>query len=383
MLRHLSRRNRVTLLAALRHPDEAEHVATLNELCESVVTTLLPDDIQAVMRRLTTGWLRGMPFIQGMHFQRTLAQHLHTLTAQNAYDVIQLEFSFMTPYLPFVSPRSLAKKVLSMHNVESLRFQRELQFASGLRRLALLNDRLLFRNWEGRCLSAFDGIVAVSASERAWIQQRAPAAVVELVPNGVDVEHFLPAGLSGASRSIVFTGLMNYPPNIDAVVWFCDEVLPLVHRQHPEVCFKIVGNKPDRTVLALARRKGVEVTGQVPDVRPYLSNCQALVVPLRSGAGTRLKILEAMAMRRPVVSTDVGAEGLEVTPGVNILTGNTAEELAGHIGALLADPQRAARLGDAGRRLAETKYDWKISLSKLDELYQVLLSRSPMAARLG
>ena len=112
---------------------------------------------------------------------------------------------------------------------------------------------------------------------------------------------------------------MNYPPNVDAVVWFCDEISPNLRRKVPDLRFNIVGSRPHPKVLALGQREGVHVTGEVADVRPYLAECSAVVVPLRSGGGTRLKILQAMAMERPVISTSLGAEGLEVTPGVNIL----------------------------------------------------------------
>jgi len=381
-LSYLSRRNRVTLLAPLRYPEEAKHVSTLKQLCEKVITAPLSDEIQPVLRRLAMGLLHGRPLIQSMHYDPNLARQIHRLTSQEVYDIIHVEFSFMCPYLAFVSPRSQAKRVLSMHNVESLRFARELEFARGARRLALLADHILFKSWEGKSIGQFDGILAVSKSEQAWIVQHAPTAAVELAPNGVDSSYFSVVNGSRASRSIVFTALMNYPPNIDAALWFCDEILPIIHSKRPEVSFKIVGDKPGPPVLALGRKKGIHVTGRVPDIRPYLADSVALVVPLRSGGGTRLKILEAMAMGRPVVSTCLGAEGLEITDGHNILLGDTPEEFAKHILALLADPELGRRLGIAGRSLAEKKYDWRICLSQLEDFYQTLLGNSRPAPRL-
>src|SRR5262249_23001611 len=184
-LSYLSRKNRITLLAPLRYPEEAEHVSTLNRFCTKVITTALSDETQPVLRRLAIGLLRGRPLIQSMHYDPNLGREIHRLTSQEVYDIIHVEFSFMAPYLAFVSPRSQAKKVLSMHNIESLRFRRELKFARGARRLALLSDHTLFKCWEEKILCQFDGILAVSASEQVWIRQHASAAVVELVPNGV------------------------------------------------------------------------------------------------------------------------------------------------------------------------------------------------------
>lgn len=383
-LRYLSRRHSVTLLAPLRHSDEAKHVPAVSALCERVITTRLPDRAPAAVARLTRNLVRGMPFIQGLHYDPTLARHVRTLTSESAYDVIHVEFSFMAPYVAAVSPRSQARRILSAHNIESLRFVRELQFTPPpMRRLALLTDHLLFRAWEERALRSFDGIVAVSAAELAWIRRHAPAAIVVLAPNGVDVGHFSTDEPPGSSRTIVFTGLMNYPPNIDAAMWFCDEVLPLVQREHPGVRFKIVGDKPGRKVSSLARREGVQVTGRVPDVRPHLADSVASVVPLRSGGGTRLKILEAMAMRRPVVSTVLGAEGLEVTPGVDILLGNTARELADHLCRLLTDAALGERLGRAGRQLVEARYPWPICLEGLNTLYQEFGADPPAGGGAG
>jgi glycosyltransferase involved in cell wall biosynthesis len=326
------------------------------------------------------GLLRGVPFIQSFHYDKHLAQKVRELTAQEPYDILHLEFPFMAPYLSSISRQSRAKKVLSMHNVESLRFARELQVSSwNGRRLVLLGNQLFFRSWEEKAIRQFDGIAVVSAEEQTWVQRHVPAAMVDIVPNGVDIDYFATTEPSSGSRSIVFIGAMDYPPNVDAVVWFCQEILPLLHRKHREVCFTIVGDSPDRKVLALAQRQGVQVTGQVPDIRPYLADCVALVVPLRSGGGTRLKILQAMAMQRPVVSTHLGAEGLEAISGTHILMGDTTQELAQHLCAVLADPQLGARLGNAGRQLVETTYDWNLCLHRLDSLYETLISNPTMS----
>jgi glycosyltransferase involved in cell wall biosynthesis len=284
----------------------------------------------------------------------------------------------MAPYLAYIDQESRAKKVLSTHNVESLRFARELRFARGSRRVALLCDQILFHSWEKKSLRRFDGVAAVSESERAWIKRHAPFARVALIPNGVNTEYFSPAHERPSEEMfVVFTALMNYPPNIDAAQWFCRKILPIVRLEHPTLGFKIVGDKPGPAVLSLAKKQGVQVTGRVPDIRPYLNESLALVVPLRSGGGTRLKILEAMAMGRPVISTTQGAEGLKVTNGVNILLADTPEDFARHISALISDPQLGKRLGFAGRRLVEENYDWKTCLKRLEDFYRALLQRNP------
>jgi glycosyltransferase involved in cell wall biosynthesis len=197
---------------------------------------------------------------------------------------------------------------------------------------------------------------------------------VDVIPNGVDTEYFRPASRVALVRDpyIVFTGAMDYPPNVDAAGWFCNEILPVLQRSVPHIRLKIVGKNPHPHVLELGKRNGVEVTGTVPDIRSYVSGSLALVVPLRSGGGTRLKILEAMALERPVISTTVGAEGLEVRPGTDILIADDAQQFVNHIKLLLRSPERSELVGKAGRRLVMEKYDWRVCLGGLDRLYDTL-----------
>lgn len=373
-LRYLSSRHRVVLLATVRHPGEVNRKSALTGLCERIITTVVPDTTWTTLRRLSHGLIHGMPFIQGFHYDTGLAQEIRELTTQNEYDIIHIEFPFLASYLRCLKPGTRSKKVLSMHNLETMRFRRELHVSPwSRRRLLLLSDSLLFDSWEEKSFRLFDGITVVSKLEQDWVRGKAPGAIVELVPNGVDVRHFSTESLPGSGRCIAFTGAMDYPPNVDAAVWFCDEILPIIHRTHPDVSFKIIGTKPDRKVLSLAGRSGVEVTGEVPDIRPYLSDCLALAVPLRSGGGTRLKILQAMAMGRPVVSTRLGAEGLDVTYGADILLGESPQELADHILSILSDSALGERLSRAGRKLVETRYDWRTCLTNLENLYEKIL----------
>ena len=380
-LRYLSRGHRVTLLSTVRRTEEVEQASALNGSCERIVTTVLSNRTQAVLRRLSLGLVRGRALIQSFHYDSNLAQQVSRLTSQDSWDIIHVEFPFLAPYMSAVSPRSRAKKVLSMHNIESVRFHRELQFASPMaRRILIRCDRFFFESWEKRAIRRFDGITGVSELDRRWIQRYAPTAAVELVPNGVDTQYFSSAWSSKPGLPLVFTGQMDHPPNVDAVVWFCNEILPILRRKAPGLCIKIVGSKPHQKVLELGKKEGVEVTGEVADIRPYLAESSALVVPLRSGGGTRLKILQAMAMGRPVVSTTLGAEGLDVTPEENILIADTPDQFVNHILRLLASPETASRLGTAGRRLVVQKYDWPLCLRRLESLYDRLLRDEPHPA---
>ena len=273
-----------------------------------------------------------------------------------------------------MSPTSRAKTVLSMHNVDTIRFARELRYMPwNSRRLGLMWDCYLYPKWEPKAIRPFDGILATSGLEREWIERHAPAAQVNLLPNGVDVEYFHVSKVVRKRQSLVFIGLMDYAPNIDAMLWFSREIWPQMRQQFPQLTLKIVGRYPPSNILALQEQPGICITGEVPDVRPYIAEALASVVPLRSGGGTRLKILSAMAQGCPVISTRLGAEGLDVTPGENILLAENAEQFIRHLQSLLDDPQRGEQLGQAARRLVVERYAWETCLRGLDTLYDTLL----------
>jgi glycosyltransferase involved in cell wall biosynthesis len=222
----------------------------------------------------------------------------------------------------------------------------------------------------------------VSEPDLAWVRRHVPGAVAELAPNGIDTARYAPAATVPAGPCAAFTGAMDYPPNVDAAAWFCEAILPAVRARLPGFMFRIVGRDPTPQVRALARRPGVVVTGEVPEIAPHLADCLALVVPLRAGGGTRLKILEALALGRPVVATRLGAEGLGLADGETVLLAETAAQFADHLAALAGSPALRERLARQGRALVEARYDWRHCLSGLDRLYERLLNgASPLAKR--
>jgi sugar transferase (PEP-CTERM/EpsH1 system associated) len=347
-------------------------------MCASVHAVEVPDGTQARLRRLATGVAAGAPPIQAFHRNRAMTERVRQLSAEIDFDIVQVEFSFLAHYLGALRGKRRPKTILSMHNVESMRFERELKFSAwNPRRLVLLTDRYLFPRWEQRAVRSFDGVVAVSAAEAAWISRHAPHAALKVVPNGVDVEFFRPQSGTSGTQTVVFTGAMDYPPNIDAALWFADAMLPLLRKQSRQLRFVVVGRRPSPEVQALARHPDIQITGEVEDIRPYLAEALALVVPLRSGGGTRLKILQAMAMARPVISTTLGAEGLTVTDNEHILIADSPQQFVDAIVAVANSPLVARRLAETGRQLALAEYDWRQILRGLEDLYQTVLAGDP------
>ena len=285
------------MLANVTSAAEFEHVQALSPYCRTIEAKLIHHSQLARLGRMLKGLLNGSSLIQSYHYNEMLALRLTELTADEDYDVIQIELSFMSRYVAAISPTSKAKKILSTHNIETQRFQRELKLSGwSSRRAVLVAESTLFPNWESIAFRQFDGIVAVSEGDAAWIVKNAGPTPVEVAPNGVDTAYFQSnTNRIATGPSIVFTGLMDYPPNSDAVCWFVHEIFPGLRQAFPTLDFKIVGARPTDKVLALEDHDGVVVTGEVPDIRPYVHDATAFVVPLRSGGGTRLKILQAMA----------------------------------------------------------------------------------------
>jgi glycosyltransferase involved in cell wall biosynthesis len=191
---------------------------------------------------------------------------------------------------------------------------------------------------------------------------------VAVVPNAVDLDYFTPSGDDIVPGSILFTGLLSYRPNLDAILFFLDEVLPLVRARCPEAVLTVVGHGEHRD-LERIRRPGVVVTGRVPDVRPYLDAAAVVAVPLRMGGGTRLKVVEAMAMGKAIVSTSLGCEGINVRDGEHLVVADTPAVLAEAIAALLLDGTRGAELGRRARQLAEEQYSWNVAGAALEQLF--------------
>ncbi|MFB3903570.1 MAG: glycosyltransferase [Acidobacteriota bacterium] len=374
-LRHLSTRHRITLLAPVREVDGNTDPGPIPGLCSDVFSAVRSDRLPAVAARLVSGAIRGIPLVQSFFFDKELAGKVSSLTSRRHFDIVHVEYPVMAAYLGAIDRSSHPGLILSMHNIESIRFDRETRVSSwDRRRLLLVGDRLLFRSWEAQAIRRFHGVTAVSELERRWIEQNAPDTDVELAPNGVDAGYFA-FSPPCPSRTLTFIGSMDYPPNIDAVVWFSREVFPGLRAELPDLGCRVVGSRPDRQVIKLDENPAIEITGQVPDIRPYLRDSLALVVPLRSGGGTRLKILQALAAGCPVLSTTIGAEGLDLCPGRHFLKADSVDEWVAAVKRLRESPDSVAEIARAGRSLVEERYSWEKCLSGLDRLYEKVLRK--------
>jgi glycosyltransferase involved in cell wall biosynthesis len=229
--------------------------------------------------------------------------------------------------------------------------------------------------YERRACLAADRVVAVSDADAIALRELIPDLDPVVVPNGVDVDFYtaavspreIPAQFG--DKDLVFTGKMDFRPNVDAVIWFAQEVLPLISAQQLDAHFWIVGKDPHPRLASLDDNPAITVTGRVDDVRPYIGAAAVYVIPLRIGGGTRLKVLEAMAMRKAIVSTTLGCEGFDLESGQGLVIANAPADFAAKVLSLLRDPERREELGHAAHSFSASRYDWRMIVPLLEQVY--------------
>lgn len=382
LLRQLAERHRVHLGTFIDDPDDEQHLPVLQRVCASVHVQRIQPRLARVasLRGLLTGEALTLPYYRNA----ALARWVRGLQAGGGVDAAVVFSAAMVPYTDGMDPARVLVDFVDMDSAKWTEYAPNHAWP-----LSWLYRR------EGQRLLAYERRVAARVhrslfatdKEAALFCRAAPeaAARVKAVSNGVDAEYFTPdparaSPFRDTETPLVFTGAMDYWPNVDAVCWFAAEVLPLLRRAWPQLRLHIVGRSPTPAVQALAG-EGVVVTGTVPDVRPYLQHAAVVVAPLRLARGVQNKILEAMAMGRPVVAAESCVQALFATPGVEIASAASADAYLEHVLRLLQLPDEAESMGAAGRQRVLAAYDWRAHLSEVDRQLDAML-RVP-AARPG
>lgn len=304
----------------------------------------------------------------------------------STFDTAQIEGVLLTKYIPLVEqlvPRPAI--VVDWHNIESeLMWRYARLIPNRTKKIVAMRTAKLLERAEDHLLRNYKTHTVSSERERQKLLNRCPSADIQVIPNGIDTERFSQKEIvevtnPKSEETILFVGSMDYHANIDAVIWFTRTAWPQIAQKHPNLHFTIVGRDPVPEIRALSTDR-IHVTGTVDDVRPFYSSAVAAVAPIRSGSGTRLKILEAMAAGVPVVSTRLGAEGIDVEHDVDILLAETALEFAAAIRLIYSTPQKRAGLASAARTLACATYDWSVIGEKLRAIHGRLVGqRGPCA----
>ena len=410
LIKQLSRRHEVHLLSFIRSEEDHPWVDELRQYCRGVETIVAPP--HRMWRRLLTFFFSPLPDmavrLPSAEFQATLEAYLE----RENFDIVQVEGIEMGPHALAIKGFGLVatfltglglhakgvtspalarcKVVFDDHNAEYVLQQRVFETdrrypSKWLKAIYSLVQTRKLRHYEATVCRAADHVVAVSDSDRVALQNIAPGVEVTVVPNGVDTGYFRPLGPQESYgirqskirhlASLVFTGTLDFRPNIDAVVWFCEQVLPLIKKEIFHIHLYIVGKSPTREVRRLpANDAAVTVTGYVSDVRPDISQAKVYVVPVRRGSGTKLKVLEALAMGIPVVSTTLGAEGIAVAPGQDIQIADDPAEFAARVISLMSDEACVSRCPNEAAPSWRPATDWQVIAPTLEKAYESLLA---------
>lgn len=327
---------------------------------------------------LLRSWFSPLPVDLWKCRVAALRCEIANLAATQAIDLCVADFMVAVPNVPLAGPVPV---VYFAHNVEYMIWKRLCDNESRAWRRALLGiEWRKMRRCEAATCRDARLTVAVSPQDRDALATLAPGAEVRAVPTGVDIDYFAPDDDAETPDHLVYMGSMDWHPNEDAVEYFIDAILPRIRRERPAVTLTVVGRNPSRRLQRLAAQAGVHVTGTVDDVRTFVATAAVVVVPLRVGGGTRLKIFEALAMGKAVVSTTVGAEGLPLVDGTHWIRADEPVSFAEAVVTLLRDSAHRRRLGAAGRRMVEERYSWAQVATEFEALIETV-GHQPVAAR--
>jgi sugar transferase (PEP-CTERM/EpsH1 system associated) len=372
----LAGRHEIDLLA-FTDTEGARPTSPLDSLCRRIETILPP--VRSMTRRAITTLLSPRPDMALRLWSPRFADRLAVWLRERDYDVIQIEGIEMARYgelAQSVAPG--ARRVFDDHNAEWLLQRRTYQAERQLTGWSIGTLYSLIQTWkltrfERQACRSAQHVLAVSATDAAAIRQLDPDVPITVVTNGVDTTLYRPgsvAAIDFGAPALVFSGTMDFRPNVDAALWFAANVLPKVRASIPAAEFVIVGQRPHARLAPLREQAGIRITGAVDDVRPYIAGACVVVVPLRMGGGTRLKVLEAMAMGAPIVSTWMGVDGFAVEEGREVVLADDADRFAAEVVKTIRDASRRQALAQHGRRFVEENYDWKTIVPKLEAVYR-------------
>jgi sugar transferase (PEP-CTERM/EpsH1 system associated) len=362
-VRHLARAHDVTVACLADGREDLVNAAGLRPLVRAVEAVPLSRG-RAKLRSLAA--LAGSRPLTAAYFDEPeLRRRVRRLVKVGRFD---LAFVFSSGMAPYVEGFSSLPRVIQFADLDSQKWAHYASFAPPPKRWIYQTEARRLLEYERRIAHTFTQSLVCSPRELEDFHRLIPGTPVRCIANGVNLDFFHPTGATKAPDSLVFTGVMDYLPNVDAVVWFCRDVLPRVRAEVPGVTFTICGASPDRRVRALAGIPGVTVTGSVPAVRPYLDRAEVAVVPLRIARGIQNKLLEAMASGLPVVATPAAVGGIQARDGRDLFVADAPDRFAAAVVGLLRDAQLRAETGSAARAAVEANYRWERSLARLDEV---------------
>lgn len=370
-VRYLGERHEVSLFTFVDDAADENAATRLREHCREVVAVRLRKPVTLARGAVWLGCGRSLS--EGFYRSSAMRHAIARAAGREPFDVGWAFSSVMAQYL---DATKAPRRIVDCVDVDSEKWRQFSHDSRGLLRAAYCLEAARLRAFEARLGRSVDQVLFVSNAEADLFRSLCPEAQgVRVIPNGVNTEYFKPPSTPAVTDqpTVLFTGALDYRPNVDAVLFFAREVLPLVRREIPDARLLAVGHRPvprlRRAVAAYDR--AVRIVGSVPDIRPYFAQASVYAAPLRLGRGVQNKVLEAMAMRLPVVASPLALAGLVAEDGTHALVADTVERWAAAVVSLLRDPQRAGRLGVAAARLIADRYTWSGNLRLLDECFDV------------
>ncbi|MCG9126489.1 glycosyltransferase [Candidatus Poribacteria bacterium] len=372
LLKQIAIENDVTLLALETQDSDKDSITNIQDL--DVKVHLVENDTSPPTISINTiisSLINKKPITVTRYDISAYKQKFKELLNTQSYDVVHYEMLHTAQF----HVETDLPSVLSLQNVDSAIWGRlQQETINPFYKLAYWTQFRAFKQYEATLCPLFNVVTCTSDIDAAEFHQYCSDNRVVVIPNGVDVTHFSPETTSQALAHLIYIGSMDWFPNEDAVTFFSKEVLPIIQKSVPDVRFTIVGGNPSERILQLAKEEAIEVTGRVPEIKPYFAKATIFVVPLRIGSGTRLKILEALAMGKAVVSTTVGAEGLSLQNREEIIIADEPVNFAEEVVRLLTIPSLRNEIGKNGRKKVEQEYDWRNIAEKLIGIYESVIS---------
>lgn len=363
LLRQLSNHHHITLLTLLETPSEREHLQALEKFCEKVVALDTPSPAvpPSLRQRLQAPFYR-------LAYSRDFAATLHSQLSTLNPSLVHVDTARMAVYTPLLNGQ---RKLMSAVDSATLGYRNRLaQIPFGPARLRARYTLHTVRNFERKLYPEYDACTVVAERDAAEIHALCPRLPMHVIPNGIDCAAYSPMQyLPEEQNLLLFTGTMDYGPNVDGMIWFVREILPLIQAAVPSAHLEIVGRNPTNAVRALAAKPGVTVTGFVPAVQPHLTRATVFVCPLRQGSGMKNKLLEAMAAGKGIVTTAEGASGIGSQDGLSYIVADAPDSFAQAVVALLRDPTRRQSLGNNARAFVRANYSWERAGQLMHELY--------------
>ena len=370
-IKHLALRgHKITVVAPINSHTEIEDVTELTKYCTLETVAM---DTQNTYRGMLCNLFSPKPYTISKYHCNELLTKIKTIVGRKQFDIVNIDHLHMAYYGAIIKERFGLPIVLREQNVESTIMKRYCQALSNpIKKFYLWLQFKKLYSYESTIVEFFDRCFMITEVDKQRIENMNPKVKATVIPAGVDTSYFHPFNVQIEPYSIISVGSMAWLPNVEGTRWFCSKVLPRIKKKLPESRVYIVGKNPPSSIHRLAS-ENIVITGFVKDVREYMAKAAVFIVPLKTGGGMRIKILNALAMGKAIVSTSVGCEGIDVENGKDILIADSEEDFANRTIELLEDSRKRTALGQEGLRLVRKKYQWEQIAEQMENEYLLVL----------